>query len=175
MSKIAICQEIDTTNLLTSALIQSIDFTGGTWSTEEVAAILKQKNQVNIRELRSKGMRGIFFFQLNFPEFGLVKGSTKNNTEVFNPNLFHHEKVFALDIVTNNLYVLDDTFSDDTLEFYYLVQHRLVNYNENIYKKRVWLSELAIEGISMRYLWKKATRLQKLKFSLKRIDVNRYD
>lgn len=165
-SNVAICQEIDTSRLLSSALMKSIDYTAGIWSEEEIISILKQKNQVRLRKLESKGLKGIFFFQLDFPEFGLIKSENGNITELFDPDLFQREKVFVFDLITNNLYVLDDTFSDDTLDFYYLVQHRLENYSEHIYKKKVWLAELAIESVSMEGLWRKGTLLRKLRYSL---------
>lgn len=146
-------QSFDTSAVVASALIKSIDFKQKIWDKEQVHNLLNN-NYVSLLAVESRGIEDVFFFRLNFPEFGIIlKDLGGGKKLVHDPYVFSASvPTFAFDLLTKSLYLL--SIDQDLYSFKDLIPHRLQNPVTNIHRKKYWFTYLFIEGVDMEYLRK---------------------
>lgn len=160
--------QVDTSSVITSAVVRVLYLSGSNLTDDQVCKIIKQSSTISLIELKNIGFKDLLFFKLKFPEGGIPYHIEGDITTSFDPTLTQARLVFVYDLKSKDLFLLNEnsTFSDDTLSFFYLVQHRTNKFYKNIYKKRLWLSNLSIEGVSMSWLWNKGIKLKRLASSM---------
>lgn len=146
-------QSFDTSAVVASALIKSIDFKQRIWDKEQVYNLLND-NHVSLLAVESRGIEDVFFFKLNFPEYGIIiKELGGGKMQIHDPYVFSTSvPTYAFDLLTKSLYLL--SIDQDLYSFKVLIPQRLQNPATKIYRKKYWFTYLFIEGVDMEYLRK---------------------
>lgn len=162
-SNIGKAQKLDTNLILANARIKFLSFAENYVYRDKDLCKIGNCNG-NFRFLRTKGFRGMLFFEL------LLDSIKSTNEECFAAYFYsyHGTAIFAYDIPSNSIYFINNENADEWRRFLSIFRGRINQFD--IKNKNSFMNDVFIESADMRTLFREINHLSKKrrKFSFKK-------